>query len=494
MSVQPEESRPLDWMDSSGVRHLLRTFKIAIHPSKLILALGAICLTLIWGIVLDRIWTATGNGIHENAIADYIENRERETPADAMTAGVFAVFLEHELSCIRDAIESVRYGRIIGAVQPGAHITIPSTTDVRYPLRGAFANLVLMGRGFVWMVTHHLLHAVLFFIVFLLIWAFFGGAICRLTALQFGRDEAPTIKQALLFTWQKLFGNFFMAPIVPLLICFGVGLALVVGGLVLRIPWFGDAVVALVFFLALIGGFVITLVAVGTVAAGSLFLPTVAVEGSDCFDAISRSFSYFFGRPLRLIWYALIAVVYGSFCWLIVKFIIWLTLASTHLFVDLGSGDKLSLVWTEPTMETLHQFTTDTGDGRWRFLWGGVLGLWILPLRGLVWAFLASFYLTGSTIVYFLLRRDVDETDLGEVFVEEEEKPAVTPPAETPAASEEKEIAAVAPAEPTTQEQAPDEQAEVDEREPSEAEGPPSNQDDSGAPPSDTSEDRREGE
>jgi len=39
---------------------------------------------------------------------------------------------------------------------------------------------------------------------------------------------------------------------------------------------------------------------------------------------------------------------------------------------------------------------------------------------GLMWAFLASFYFSASTVIYFLLRRDVDGTDLEELHMEDE--------------------------------------------------------------------------
>ena len=44
----------------------------------------------------------------------------------------------------------------------------------------------------------------------------------------------------------------------------------------------------------------------------------------------------------------------------------------------------------------------------------------MLVVIGLMWAFLASFYFSGSTVIYFLLRRDVDGTDLEEVHTDDE--------------------------------------------------------------------------
>ena len=48
------------------------------------------------------------------------------------------------------------------------------------------------------------------------------------------------------------------------------------------------------------------------------------------------------------------------------------------------------------------------------------VGLYVAIVIGLMWAFLASFYYTACTVVYFLLRRDVDGADLEDVFLADE--------------------------------------------------------------------------
>lgn len=44
------------------------------------------------------------------------------------------------------------------------------------------------------------------------------------------------------------------------------------------------------------------------------------------------------------------------------------------------------------------------------------IGINVLLVIAATWAFLASFYFCASTVVYFLLRRDVDGADIGDVF------------------------------------------------------------------------------
>ena len=46
---------------------------------------------------------------------------------------------------------------------------------------------------------------------------------------------------------------------------------------------------------------------------------TISSEGTDSFDAISRSYAYAFQRPLHYLFYALVAVVLGVLGWLLVS-------------------------------------------------------------------------------------------------------------------------------------------------------------------------------
>src|SRR5262249_30993958 len=48
---------------------------------------------------------------------------------------------------------------------------------------------------------------------------------------------------------------------------------------------------------------------------------TVSTEGSDSFDAISRSYSYVFQNPWQYIWYSFVAIVYGAVLVFFVGFI-----------------------------------------------------------------------------------------------------------------------------------------------------------------------------
>jgi hypothetical protein len=188
----------------------------------------------------------------------------------------------------------------------------------------AAANLCMMGRGVAWMLHQYPCFAVFFLLGTLAIWAFFGGAICRIAAMHATRDEQISPIRALRFACRKFIG-FFTAPLIIDVLVLLFGFLLLIGGLVAGIPVL-DILGGIIFLLALITGAVMALLIIGGIGGFSLMWPTIAVEGSDAFDAISRSYSYVLDRPWRSLFYAAVAALYGAFCILFVRIFIWLAL------------------------------------------------------------------------------------------------------------------------------------------------------------------------
>ena len=208
--------------------------------------------------------------------------------------------------------------------------------------------------GPIWLIWNHTVFFVIFAILFLLAWALFGGAICRIAAVHFARDEKISVRQAMNFAVGKLL-SFASAPVIPLAIVIVIGLIVSLAALIGNIPFLGPIAVGALFIVPLLAGFVMTLVLLGTAGGFGLMYPTIAVEGSDSFDAISRSFSYVYARPWRMLFYTVIALAYGAATYIFVHMFIWLTLVLTHHFVGMGifvtadnSKDLLSTMWANP--------------------------------------------------------------------------------------------------------------------------------------------------
>jgi hypothetical protein len=413
----------------------------------------------------------------ENAEESYLTARhsavmtasQRQARLDAAKGqGPFAAFLQWEAACMENAVTAVRRGEFLGGADQIARARgNPAISAEQTPARaqaegeaaanvppalggqpvGVLGWLLMMVVGLWWLIMTYPLYAAIYLLLALAIWAVLGGAICRIAALQSARDEKISIPAAIRFALSRGV-SFLTAPLLPLALAGLLGLVMVLGGLLGMIPYAGEWIVAILFLLPLILGAMIAFMLIGLGGGAPLMWPTIAVEGSDSFDAISRSFNYVYARPFRYGLYWLVTLVYGTFCYLFVRLFAYLALAATHWFVSWpmswgwnsrdffahGAG-KLDVMWAQPTFDAFHPpMQTFAMDGS-EYGAAMVLSFWVYLVAGVVLAFLASFLLSAATNIYFLMRQRVDSTDLDDVYVEEAEAPAPAPtPAPAPAA------------------------------------------------------------
>lgn len=423
------------WLEASGLLHLFRILGLSVQPAKLGIALGAIVLTFVLGTMLDWFWTANG-GIGDDAVARFIIARATDAPyADPEgELGVFHVWREHERRCVLG---------LMGSSIPGASVAAGTPVGIYVQSHSAaqpLSNLAAAGYGFWWLFRMHPFFFVLFGAGCLVIWSCAGGAICRLSALQFARDEKLTMRQGLTYARHHLFDGFVLAPCIPLGFIAAIMLAMALFGVLLRLWFFGDLLGGVLFVLPIFGGVLIALLLIGTLVGGHLFWPAVATEGQDAYDAFSRGLSYAFTKPWKTILYAVIATVYASICWLFVNLFTFLALTLTRGIVSWGTspfgwwrreiGDtsiaKLELLWPLAGPNELYRWPDTTNLAWHEFISVFFIAIYVLLVIALMWSFLASFYFSSCTVVYFLLRRDVDKTDLDDLYIDDDDGDVAT--------------------------------------------------------------------
>lgn len=402
MADEAQQIRSINWREIFPFTNLFRAFRVAVHPSKLILALVALLLIYFGGRVLDGLW------MNDHLVRNTPENKGfYQADRSSNPRGIFIGFFNHQIEQVNDL---VMFG--------GLNLD-------------AVGNFLYSGPK--WLLGYHPLFFFLFTTWFLFVWSVFGGAISRIAAVHVARDEKISVRQALRFSINKLL-SFVFAPLIPLLILLVIAAVVAAAGWVLfHIPYVGPIVAGVSFVLALVAGFVMALVLLGLMGGFNLMYPTIAVEGSDSFDAISRSFSYVFARPWRMVWYTLVAVVYGALTYLFVRFFVWMVLALTHFAVSWffrdGSGPAqwFPVMWSGPEPF----FTSNWQLGKLAYHPGhdslkwadsfaaGLISFWVYLVIGLLGAYAISFYFSANTIIYFLLRREVDATELDDVYVED---------------------------------------------------------------------------
>ena len=377
----------------------------------------------------------------EAKAAQALTARKKEFADQVLTIrgrGIFASLLDYEDHCVDNALAAVwRLDLSTGLASYGK-----TGNPAELSSAGLLYWVLMAVGGLGWLIAEHGIYAILFLLLCLASWALFGGAVYRIAALHATREEKISAVQALRFSINKFF-SFLTAPIIPLLIILVLGLLLAIGGLVGNLGGFGAMLLGLLFFLAILVGLLVAFLLIGLTAGCSLMYPTIAVEGSDSFDAISRSFSYVFARPWRSILYAAVATLHGALCYLFVRLFAFLALAATHTFLNWGiwtggkkladGATRLDVLWLAPTFEELHSWTWVAMS--WAEKIGAVLiGLWVYLVIGGVAAFLLSYLASSTTVIYTLLRQRVDATELDDVYVEEGSAEVAAEPAAPPAA------------------------------------------------------------
>ena len=289
-----------------------------------------------------------------------------------------------------------------------------------------------------WASRYHTVYCIIFFVTALAVISVFGGAICRISALQFAQGEKPGLTEALRFSIKR-FTSFFTTPFAPIGIIIFIGLFIFLLGLAGNIPRAGELIVGIGMPLALIAGALIAVILIGAAAGFNLMFPAVAYDGSDCFDSISRSFSYVYARPWRMVFYTLITALYGAICYTFVRFFAFVLLWTTRWFLDLGiwvenstkETDKLTAIWPEPEFMNLLGTGSITSNN-WSEATGAFLVyIFLLVIVGLLASFIISFYFSANTIIYSLIRNKVDNTSLEDIYThfdEVEIEPVITEP------------------------------------------------------------------
>jgi hypothetical protein len=421
--------RGIDWRKTFPFTNLFRAFRVAIYPSKLALALLCLLLVYGWGRVLDGIWPDS-----------YSQQRGQIafiTPfsGSSLSSRGFGTFTPDNFgSRIRPDVLDLQANPKADNVGPFVWLMDAEGTRINHVMLSVLnwnwpGMLWGVGDAVIWIPVftfmEHPFFFALFWIVALVLWSVFGGAIARLAAVQVARDETISVRQALRFSGGKVL-SFLFAPVIPLIVILILGALVAIGALLFYIPYIGPIIVAVFFFLALLAGFVMSLLLIGTIAGWSLMYPTVAVEGSDSFDAISRSFSYVYAKPWRLIWYALVALVYGALTYLFVRLFIWIMLGLSHYFVTWWLTSyrtaQWGIMWPAPSYLSF-PYAVNYGALNWgEATAAGILSFWVYLVIGLLGAYLISYYFSASTIMYYLLRRDVDAIEMDDVYMEEQDE------------------------------------------------------------------------
>ncbi|MCH2181695.1 MAG: hypothetical protein MK108_06785 [Mariniblastus sp.] len=275
----------------------------------------------------------------------------------------------------------------------------------------------------------------------MLVWSFFGLGIARVCLLRLTRDERSGLDDAFEYSIQK-FPTAMLAISLPLLAVFLICLPTFLLGLFLGFD-VGSVVIGAVWLIVLLLATVMALLLLGLLFGWPLIISSVACEGQNSFDAMTRGFAYTFQRPLNYLLYTLVAILFGGFCWLIAaqftEGVVHLGYWSTSWGSNLFAGERIALIEQGPSVDLVQETGgadggsaagqpatgADTGEvtessslqmGR------NLIGFWNGLARTVCVAFLYGLFWCLASAGYLLLRRDVDEMEMDEIHVVDERR------------------------------------------------------------------------
>jgi hypothetical protein len=298
------------------------------------------------------------------------------------------------------------------------------------PTAGVAAHLMRGLRGLSWLLRENSLFATVYLFGALMLWALFGGAMHRMAAVRYCTGEKLGFLPAIGYSREHLW-SFFTVPLTPL-----IAIAFLAGGVALigvvgSIPFIGPILAAILFIVVALAGLAATLALVGMLFGAGLMYPAIAVEGTDRFDAVSRSFSYVFAQPWRLASYGLVSLIYGALAYLFVRAIAFVALLVAHTMLKLGAfgsggamgpdADWVDAIYPAPSFWNLHDYNfAATGFGG--DVAGSVISVWAYLAIALVGGFVIAFVVSSTTVIYTMLRNAIDSTDFGDVYLESEDE------------------------------------------------------------------------
>ena len=233
------------------------------------------------------------------------------------------------------------------------------------------------------------------------VWTLFGLILCRLSARRFAKRENGSFRKCVQFGVTR-WSRGLIAPLIPT-----AAATLILGGMVTMtglawaVPVFNSFVMTVFSPLLLVAGIVAGFLIVATLLGWPLMVAAIAYDDCDGFGGLSRSYSQWTGRPWYFAW-----------CWAIVAVagVVALTLSR----------------WLAVWAFYLCSETIKSGMGNTAAATIGLQNIQFL-IQLLLQAYAISFFWTGATIVYALLRQSVDWMPCDTIAPDDDERPVRDP-------------------------------------------------------------------
>lgn len=418
MADHPTKLREVAWTELFPWLILVRSVRIALMARVMVLgAAGLIAVTLGWRLIG---WVFSGSD--DPVVAQW---RVEASHWVWQNSAEFSIAMSARSA--DEIFRSAASGLLEAPVALWLHLTRPFVDLFRADLTSlGFLYLLLCG---VWE---------------LLVWGVAGGAITRIAALKFTRDEAPGLLAAVKHAAGKVL-SYSLPPLVALAGAAVFAIQLLVLGLLMRLELIA-MLAGLVWPFVLLLGLLMAILLIGALVGWPLMWATISVEGTDAFDALSRSYAYTYHRPWRLIWYVLFVAVLAVASMFVVKAFAATAIALGDWSIDWGLDEAtirevVAPVDGEASAVEKPELGVLLSTAR------STIHFWKSMMAALAAGYQAGFLWVSAVGVYLLLRRDIDGVPLSDVYIDQDEGYGLPPLAED-AATGVPEISPREPAQP----------------------------------------------
>lgn len=286
----------------------------------------------------------------------------------------------------------------------------------------------------------------------LVVWGFFGGVITRMAISSLAGKETGGLRGAVEHV-RKFYPSYLTSPIVPVGALFAIVLGCIAFGLVHLIPVVGDLFDGVFWFVPLGAGFLMTLLVLGLVGY-PLMYTTLSAEGSDTFDALSRSYNYVFEAPWSYLWYSIVSILYGA----VLVFFVVVVVSMTVFLAKWGVNQTILTESVNRNPDYLYSYAPTSFGWRQLLLEGspletfngeyvnaeqadayrksftffevvsaGMVSFWLTAFFLVMLGFSYSYFWTAASMVYLLMRKKVDETEIDEIYLDDDEMDGPAP-------------------------------------------------------------------
>ncbi len=402
--------RSISWRDLFPWLTLLRTFRIAIHPALLAAATAATLLMPIgwWAggwLFLPKV---------EHPLHGYVVQYPADPPA-TLAAEFPPAAREYLPAAATGLVEP-----FLRLAEPWRRLFLLKTNirEAAYYVFGSLWSLAL--------------------------WALAGGFITRYAIQRLAIEQEPDIAACARFA-VKRYWWYFLTPLYPLLgiVLLGIPIAL------LGIPIYfssgvGSILAGLLWIFVVVASLAAAWLLAGVLFGWPLMWPAVSAERDGTpFEAFSRSFAYVYGRPLHYFFYVVVAALFGALGYAVVHLAALLVTEFGFSALSWGGSGKHVQAIRDLVNVVLAGNDPPPNTDKTLLFGSSLIALVVGLVRTVETAYTFSFFWCVAAAIYLLLRMDVDEKEMDEVFVEPQHPraaavtptAATAPPASAPVAS-----------------------------------------------------------